>query len=145
LPALRIRNLISLLLYTVAILVATAVLWSFAQNSVLRQRFFTYRADLGKFGVDASFSPFSIIPTLLSVILALWWASIDNDLRAIQPLLSMLRRPRTASQGVGLTYVSSFWLWASVKASRNQHWLLVIVTITTFLTQIRKSWMSTFV
>jgi hypothetical protein len=135
---LRIRNLFAFLVCNVALLVAMATLLGFAQISELRQDFFTYRKKLHFLGSAPSFSPFSIIPTLLSMIISWWWSSIDSMCRALQPYLSMSHQPRKPSQGIGLTYVSSFWLWASVKAGKNQHWLLVLITFTTFLLQIRK-------
>ncbi len=137
LPELRVRNLVGLLLYTTALLVAAAVLLAFAQGSNLRQRFFTYRADVNIFGDTASISPFSIIPTLLSVVLSLWWGSIDNACRALQPFLNMSSAARKPSEGAGLTYVSTFWLWASYKAAKHRNWLLSLITMATFMIPIR--------
>ncbi|KAF3037636.1 hypothetical protein E8E12_004832 [Didymella heteroderae] len=39
------------------------------------------------------------------------------------------------SHGIGLSYASSFWLWASAKAAKNRHWLLSLITLTTFMMQ----------
>jgi hypothetical protein len=37
-----------------------------------------------------------------------------------------------------MSYVSLFWLFASFKALQNRHWLLSLVTTTTFLLQVRE-------
>jgi hypothetical protein len=36
-------------------------------------------------------------------------------------------------------YSSSFWFWASIKAAKNRHWILVSITIGSLLAQARKS------
>lgn len=137
-PALRLRNLFSLFAFVVALLVATAVLFRFAGTSALRQTFFIYRANIDMFGHDASFSPFAITPTFLAVGVTLWWDTIDQACRALQPYLAISHDAETPSRGIGLSYTSSFWLWASVKAAKNRHWLLLLITLTTFMMQARK-------
>lgn len=138
LPALRLRNLFGLLAYVLALLIATAILFKFAGTSALRQTFFIYRANIEMFGHDASFSPFAIIPTFLAVGVTLWWDSIDQACRALQPYLAISYDTETPSRGIGLSYASSFWLWASAKAAKNRHWLLSLITLTTFMMQARK-------
>jgi hypothetical protein len=36
-------------------------------------------------------------------------------------------------------YSSSLWFWASIKAAKNRHWMLVSITIGSLLAQARKS------
>jgi hypothetical protein len=139
-PSLRLRNLFGLLMYVLALLVATAILFKFAETSALRQKFFIYRANIEMFRHDASFSPFAVIPTFLAVGVTLWWDSIDQACRALQPYLAISHDAETPSRGIGLSYASSFWLWASAKAAKNRHWLLSLVTLTTFMMQARKYW-----
>lgn len=138
LPALRLRNLFGLLAYVVALLVVIAVLFKFARTSTLRQSFFIYRAHLEVFGDNASFSPIAVVPTFLAVGVTLWWDSIDQACRALQPYLAMSHDTAPPSHGIALSYASSFWLWASAKAIKNRHWLLSLVTLTTFMMQARK-------
>jgi hypothetical protein len=38
-----------------------------------------------------------------------------------------------------LIYSSSLWFWASIKAAKNRHWILVSITIRSLLAQARKS------
>lgn len=138
LPALRLRNLGFLLLYALGLLVAIVTLRQFARRSGLHQAFFTYRISIKLFGKANTLSPLTIIPTLLSIVIALWWESLDATCRAVQPFISMLRGKTRPSQGAGLSYASSFWLAVCIKALLNQHWLLLLVTATTFVLQIRK-------
>ncbi|KAJ4333904.1 hypothetical protein N0V87_007274 [Didymella glomerata] len=98
-------------------------------------KFFIYRANIEMFRHDASFSPFAVIPTFLAVGVTLWWDSIDQACRALQPYLAISHDAETPSRGIGLSYASSFWLWASAKAAKNRHWLLSLVTLTTFMMQ----------
>jgi hypothetical protein len=51
----------------------------------------------------------------------------------------MSRATKSLSSGVGLSYTTSFWLWASVKAALNHDWMLSLITLTTLLLQARKS------
>jgi hypothetical protein len=136
LPELRLRKVGCLLLYIVGLLTGMVVLFRFAQLSELHQAFFTYRANVKLFGKANTISPFATIPTLLAVIIALWWESLDSTCRTVQPYVSMYRGAKHPLESIGLSYASSFWLWASVAALRNRHWLLSLITATTFLIQI---------
>lgn len=138
LPGLRLRYLLSLLLYILGLLAGMAVLYTFARRSELHQAFFTYRAKIELLGNANTISPFAIVPTVLAIGITLWWESVDNTCRLVQPYISMYHGARTPSRSTGLSYASSFWLWASVKALRNRHILLSLITATTFLIQIRK-------
>jgi hypothetical protein len=136
LPELRLRRLGCLLFYTIGLLTGMVVLFQFAKRSELHQAFFTYRTNVKLFGKVNTISPFAIIPTLFAVIIALWWESLDSTCRTVQPYVSMHHGAKYPLQSIGLSYASSFWLWASVAALRNRHWLLSFVTATTFLIQI---------
>ncbi|KAJ8117434.1 hypothetical protein OPT61_g1379 [Boeremia exigua] len=136
LPGLRLRNILSLLLYIIGLLAGMAVLFWFAQRSELHQAFFTYRANVTLFGNTNTISPFAIIPTILAVVIAMWWESIDSTCRSVQPYISMYKGAETPLRSTGLSYASSFWLWVSFKALRNRHWLLSLVAATTFSIQV---------
>jgi hypothetical protein len=140
---LRIRTLIGLAVYLMLIVSTISVLYSYAQRSDLHQALFTYRANLKVLGSLGSFSPFAIIPTLFAVVVTLWWDTIDSTCRSLQPFLAMSHEPRRISAGVGLSYTSSFWIWTSIKAAKNRHWLLSLVTLGTILVQARKTWSPT--
>jgi hypothetical protein len=136
LPELRLRNIACLLLYVSGLLVAMVVLFQLAQRSQLHQAFFTYRADVVLFGDETTISPFALVPTLLAVVISLWWESINSTCRSAQPYISMCKGAAAPSQSTGLSYASSFWLWTSIKALKNRHWLLSLVGATSFLIQI---------
>ncbi|KAJ4989425.1 hypothetical protein SVAN01_05150 [Stagonosporopsis vannaccii] len=134
-PVLRIRNLVGLAVYILVILVAIATLFALSQTSSLHQTLFTYRANLELLGGVKAFSPLAFTSTLLAVGVTLWWESIDNACRTLQPFIAMASEPKLLSKGMGLSYQSTFWLWTSGKAARNKHWLLMLVAIGTFMTQ----------
>lgn len=125
--------------YILGLLTAVLTLNIFAQKAGLYQTFFTYRANVKLFGHANTISPFAIIPTMFAIVITLWWESIDTTCRTVQPFISMHRGARYPSKGLGLSYASSFWLFASLRASKNRHWLLSLITGTTFTIQIRES------
>ena len=135
---LRLRNLALLILYILALLAAIVVLHVYAQRSELHQAFFTYRANIKLLGHSNTVSPLSVIPTLLAIVVTLWWESVDTNCRTVQPYISMQHDAKRPSQGIALSYLSWFWLFASLKALKHRHWLLSLVTTTTFLLQARK-------
>ncbi|KAH6616889.1 hypothetical protein C7974DRAFT_319174 [Boeremia exigua] len=102
LPELRLRNMACLLLYISGLLAGMVVLFQFAQRSQLHQAFFTYRANVMLFGNESTISPFAIIPTVLAVVIALWWESIDSTCRSVQPYISMYKGAATPLQSTGL-------------------------------------------
>jgi hypothetical protein len=138
LPALRLRYLLSLLAYVFGLLGGIVTLFEFARRSELHQAFFTYRANFKIFGNINTISPFAVVPTTLAIGITLWWESVDNTCRLVQPYIGMYHNAKRPSQGIGLSYAPSFWIWASFKALRNQDWLLSLITATTFLIQICK-------
>jgi membrane-bound lytic murein transglycosylase MltF len=68
----------------------------------------------------------------------MWWDAIDKALRTVQPFLSMSKVTTDVRLGAALSYQSSYWLQASIRAATNKHWLLALVTLGTTLSQIRK-------
>lgn len=133
----RLRAFIALLLLLVAVVAAIIVLKSFADRSLLYQSAFVQQATLLDTRVSSG-SWISIITTLVAVVIGLWWGAMDTTFRRLQPYLSMAERPTKISHGAGLSYQSSYWIWAAVKAALNKHWLLSFVTVGTSLSPIRK-------
>jgi hypothetical protein len=125
-------------LYILGLLAGIVVLHELSRRSGLHQAFFTYRTSIKLLGNENTISPFAIVPALLAVIATLWWESVDTTCRTVQPYISMQHHAKRPSQGIGMSYVSSYWVFASVKALQNRHWLLSLVTTTTFLLQVRK-------
>jgi hypothetical protein len=129
----KLRTLASILAYLVALLVTIVVLHQYASDNFFHHSLFTYRVRYGATGI---FAPFSIIPTLFGVILGLSWNSLDRYFRALQPYFAMSSKsPTKIADGAANNYTSSYWLWASIKAAKHRHWLLSLVTFSTFATQ----------
>ncbi|KAK1146420.1 hypothetical protein N8T08_003207 [Aspergillus melleus] len=140
---LRLATLLGLVISLAAVIVGIAVLYHFAEGSQLYQKFFVYQANISVFNKSIpTVAPFSIIPTLIAVGIGLWWSSIDDNFRRLQPFLAMSNGRPKFSQGISLSYQSSYWVWAAVKAARNRHWLLFLVTLGATLTPIFTTAMS---
>lgn len=118
-------------------LMGIVVLYTFAQRSQIRGTFFTYQANIQLFKTTVNL--FSIIPTLIAVSLGLWWVSLESVLRRAQPYLSMVKSPTKLPQGVGLSYQSSYLIWAAIRAAFNGHWVLCVTALGATLSQIRQS------
>lgn len=137
-PAMLHKTWLSILLLTlIVVAIALLVLRKFADEEVLFQAVFVQKVDLNV--LNASFSPQSVIATLIAVMIGTCWDSIDKAMRTLQPYLNMSKEPSEPSRGISITYESSYWIWAAVKAARSKHWILVLVTLGTTLCQIRKS------
>lgn len=126
----------ALLVAIVLIAVAILVLQNLASRQLLYRSAFIYQLDLHAF--NARFSPQSILATLLAVGVSMWWDAIDKTLRTVQPFLNMSGSVVDVRHGAALSYQASYWLWASIRAAMNSHWLLSLVTFGTTLSQIRK-------
>jgi hypothetical protein len=113
------------------------VLNDFSERSRLHQTFFVYQTNLAVFKESVTgISPVSIIPTLFAVGVGLWWSAMDKNFRRLQPFISMSKSPTTFSHGASLSYQTSYWLWAAIRAARNKHWLLCLITIGTTFSQV---------
>jgi hypothetical protein len=135
----RLRMLFALSCFLVLILVAVLVLNAFSARSRLSQLAFTYEADVSNLGLSFStFAPISIAPTVVSIVIGLWWDQLDSTFRILQPYIAMSRQPTAIPNGAGLTYRSKTWAGAAIKAARNKHWMLFLVATGSVLCQIRK-------
>jgi hypothetical protein len=133
----RVRMLLSLGLFLTLVLVAVLVLNAFSARSQLSQLAFVYEADISKFGLSfTNFAPISIAPTVVSILLGLWWDQLDMTWRILQPFLAMSRGPTPVTSGAGLTYRSKSWVGAALKAGRNRHWVLCMIAVGSVLAQV---------
>ncbi|KAF2189585.1 hypothetical protein K469DRAFT_747636 [Zopfia rhizophila CBS 207.26] len=134
---LRTGTILGLVISLLSLATAIVVLQRFARNPGLRQKAFVYQTTIPMLNRHiATVTPFSILPTLFAVGIGLWWDSIDKSFRLLQPYLSMLNSPKKVSHGVGLSYQTSYWMWAGIKAAIRKHWLLCLVTFSTSLAQV---------
>jgi hypothetical protein len=130
------RWLTTLLIVLVIVATSLLVLRKLAIEQNLYRTAFVYQVDLGIF--NANFSPHSVIATLIAVGIGLCWSGIDKPMRTLQPYLSMSRKSVPVSRGAGLSYQSSYLVWAAVKAASRRHWILCLVAIGMTLSQVRK-------
>ncbi|KAF2466614.1 uncharacterized protein BDR25DRAFT_293541 [Lindgomyces ingoldianus] len=134
---LHLRTLLVLVFYLISLTVGLAILKHYADLSKLYQTAFVYQASFSVFNKRLSTSaPYSIVPTIFAVAIGLWWDSLDKTFRTLQPYISLSKRSRSIAEGAGLSYQSSYWTWAAVKAAKNKHWLLLILTIGSTLSQV---------
>ncbi|KAJ1705681.1 hypothetical protein NYO67_12157 [Aspergillus flavus] len=140
---LRLPALLVLLVCLVAVVTGVVVLYHFAQLSELYGKAFVYQANISIFDKQLStVGPFSMIPTIIAVCIGLWWGVIDSNFCRLQPYLAMAKRYRPLSESVHLSYQSSYWMWATIKALKNRHWMLVWVTLGTAISPIFTTTMS---
>ncbi|KIW31793.1 uncharacterized protein PV07_03385 [Cladophialophora immunda] len=125
------------LLFMTTLIIAISVLYAMSKASALHETFFVYQKtySIGK-GIKANIAPYSIIPTLLAIVLKLWWGGLEGTFKRLQPYVQMARQPTKAAQGVTLSYADSVLLWASWKAAKNKHWLLGSITTGAFLIEV---------
>jgi len=103
---LRRKWLMTFLITLVAIAVILLVLRKFARELKLSRSAFTYQINLRIF--DSSFSPHSVIATLIAVLVGLSWDAIDSPIRNLQPYPSSSRNSISISRGAPLSYQSSY-------------------------------------
>jgi hypothetical protein len=134
-PSMLYKRWLTLLLASlIAITIVLLVLRKYADKGMLFQAAFVGQVKINQLHVN--FSPHALIATLVAVAIGLCWDSIDKSLRILQPYLAMSKRECEASQGISVSYSSSYWAWAAIKSARSGHWILCLVAISTTLTQI---------
>jgi len=137
---LRIRILSALLFCFLTLIIGLGILQRLSSNSKLYQKAILYQVSFSIYQRKiTTIAPYSIIPTVIAVMVGFWWDSLDQHLRLLQPYISMSKLPRTIQNGAGLSYEMSYWLWAGVKAAKHKDWVLCTATIGTTLSQICKS------
>lgn len=133
----QLRMLFFLGCFLVMVLVAVLVMNTFSARSRLSQSAFIYEADISKLGLNFStFAPISIAPTVVSILVGLWWDQLDTTFRILQPFISLSTGPAPMPRGAGLTYRSKTWIGAAIKAARNKHFILFIIALGSVLCQI---------
>lgn len=134
---LRLPTLLILVTALIALIVGIAVLYHFSGMTGLYEKAFVWQIQLSSTNKGlSSVAPFSIIPTLFATGISLWWGAIDDNFRRLQPFLAMCNKGTRFSRGPGLSYQSTFWVWAFVKALLNKHWLLAFITLGSTLSPI---------
>lgn len=136
---LRLPALVALISVLIAVVVGVCVLWHFAVSVGLYEEAFVYQVNMSFLSNSmSSVAPVSMIPTLIATIIGLWWGAIDDTFRRLQPYIAMSDGDPPISRGADLSYQSSFWLWACIKAAMNKHWLLSLLTLGSTLSPVCK-------
>ncbi|KAJ5620837.1 hypothetical protein N7510_004821 [Penicillium lagena] len=122
--------LLTLVIVLILIVVGVAVLYHFSMATALYEKVFVYGFQVSFFGNSLStVAPFALVPTVVALVIGLWWGAMDETFRRLQPFLAMSKDSQPLSKGADLSYESTFWAWACMKALRNKHWLLALVTL----------------
>ena len=140
-PAILRRWTGMVLLAFIATLVGGLVaLYVVSRTTGLHQTFFVYQGtlNLGSYAVSY-FTPTAIIPTLIAVILKLWWGAIEDTFKRLQPYALMVKRPTSIDEGITLSYINSPMVVAAVRASLKRHWLLALICFGAFWTEVCES------
>jgi len=129
--------LIALLTLLLALVATLVVLFAMYRNSGIYQHFLvtTINIQFRNRAIEA-LAPYSIIPTLIAVSIKLWWESIDQTFRRLQPYVSMACRPTRSSVGASLSYTTTPVGLVAGKAAKSQQWLLALVAVGALLAQI---------
>ncbi|KAB8203823.1 hypothetical protein BDV34DRAFT_227101 [Aspergillus parasiticus] len=126
----RLPLLLTFVIILILVVVGVAVLYHFSLTTALYEKAFVYDFQVSFFGNSlSSVAPFAIIPTVVALIIGLWWGAMDDIFRHLQPFLAMSKDTQPFSKGAALSYQSTFWVWACLRALHNKHWLLALVTL----------------
>ncbi|KIW10142.1 hypothetical protein PV08_11103 [Exophiala spinifera] len=134
---LRLYAGLLLLLFLALVFAAILTLFTLAQTVGLYESAFTYETDLVP--SDSSlftFAPYSIVPTLLAVIIGLWWDGLDDTFRRLQPFVTMSRKALPVSPIIGLSYMPTYSVVSVIKALRNRHEYVALVSTAAILVQV---------
>ncbi|KAM5345302.1 hypothetical protein ACJ41O_011164 [Fusarium nematophilum] len=83
--------------------------------------------------VDDVFLLWTCLPTLIFVVLAIFWTRIDVDNRRLAPFLKLTAAKCGFSESLGLTYMNEFGLRTAGRAMRNQDWAVFLAKCTAML------------
>ncbi|KAH8599119.1 hypothetical protein B0O99DRAFT_613050 [Bisporella sp. PMI_857] len=126
-----------LLVSLFAIIIALSLLFALFQNHGIAQVHIASPFDPSRNNPTfIDLAPYSIFPVLMVVGLKLWWDSMDQKLRKLQPFVSMVKEPPGVFNGSKLSYVATPILWLVWKAARNRHLLLALVAVGAVLLEI---------
>lgn len=85
------------------------VLKHFADQHELSQTAFVYQTQISFFNQTVlTIAPYSVLPTFLAVVVSLWWDSLDESLRGLQPYISMSKSSPSLKKGAGMQYQTSY-------------------------------------
>ena len=83
-------------------------------------------------------APYSNIPTVFAIIVKLRWGALEKAFKRLQPYVMMTKEPTKVSRGFTLSYINSPMISTSGKALIRGHWLLALVCLGAFWTEVCK-------
>ncbi|KEF53489.1 uncharacterized protein A1O9_10464 [Exophiala aquamarina CBS 119918] len=120
-----------------AVAVTISVLLGFSETDDLYQTAFVYQIDFAVAGMQLdAINPAAVLTTFLAACITLWWGAVESSIRKLQPFLALAKGPVRTEDGTGLSYETSYLLWAAVKAIKRSHWLLALVSCGAFYAEI---------
>jgi len=126
----------ALLLFLASIAAGILALYKVSQNGGLHQSALVYEVEIGS---HTAYAPYSIVPILFAISVKLWFGGIESTLKTVQPFASMLKTPKSISRSLLAEYANSPFVFTSIKALKNRHWVLVIVGFVALATEICQS------
>ena len=115
---------VGLIMLLLALIICIGILFAFSHGPGLYESAFVYQLNVSIFKSPvATLAPYSIVPTLVAVTVSLWWGSLEETFRRLQPFVTMTKEPTAISCGATLSYASSYLLWAAAKAISKRHWV----------------------
>jgi hypothetical protein len=124
-------------MFLALIIGALVAVYRISEGPGLSQSAFVYSENISVGGrLITSFAPYSIIPTLIAVLVKLWWEVVEETFRRLTPFLAMVQGPRKPSDGAALSYITTPILWVTFVAAKKKHWLLALVTFGAFSAEV---------
>lgn len=120
-------------------LAAIAILFHISHTTGLHQSAFIFREKLKLYKAVATFTPYSVIPTTLALGIKLWFAALGDASKRLQPYVSMLKQPTPLMKSVLTEYANTPTALISAKAISNAHWLLALIGVGAFATEVCKT------
>lgn len=126
-----------LIAFLIALAATLVTLYAISKGSGLQGSALLYRSDLSlTSNTVLGLAPYSIVPTVFAVAVKLWWGALEEIFKRLQAYVAMTRRPTRVLRGFALSYSNYPHILASTKAFGKGHWLLALVCLGAFWTEI---------
>lgn len=124
-----------LLIFLFAILAALEALYEVSRGEGIHQSAFVYQFNLKVHNSVTTLAPYSIVPTLLAVLVKLWFEAIGETFKRLRPYTSMATTAATASSSILVEYANTPLAITFFKATKNSKWMLTLVGLAGFATE----------
>lgn len=123
-------------LFLVVLTAVITVLYAVSSTAGLHEAPFVYRMNLKSMQKTTTLAPYKILPTLLALIVKLWFGAVGDTLKLLQPYMSMVKGPVPTTKSVLAEYVNTPLALATTKAFNNAHWTMALVGLGALATEI---------